>query len=69
MKIIIGYARVSTVEQNLDRQIDALQNFGIDELYQEKMTGTKAHRPELEKSQTSIKKGRYISDRKPFPPR
>ena len=46
---IFGYARVSTVEQNLDRQLDALQKYGVDIVYNEKMTGTKRERPELEK--------------------
>lgn len=57
MDMIIGYARVSTAEQNLDRQIDALQNYGVEELYQEKMTGTKADRPELEKVKLRLRKG------------
>ena len=46
---VFGYARVSTEQQNLDRQIDMLQKFGVDYLYNEKMTGTKRNRPELEK--------------------
>ena len=45
---VIGYARVSTLEQNLERQTDALKQYGIDRLYTEKMTGTKKHRPELD---------------------
>ena len=44
-----GYARVSTEQQNLDRQLDALQKYGCDTIYNEKMTGTKRDRPELEK--------------------
>ena len=44
-----GYARVSTDAQNLDRQLDALNNYGVDKIYNEKMTGTKRDRPELEK--------------------
>ena len=43
----IGYARVSTVEQNLDRQLDMLRGYGVDKIYTEKMTGTKRDRPEL----------------------
>ena len=41
--MLLGYARVSTLEQNLDRQIDALVNAGVDPrmIYQEKITGTK----------------------------
>lgn len=44
-----GYARVSTEAQNLDRQIDALKKYGVDMIYNEKMTGTKRDRPELTK--------------------
>jgi len=46
---IFGYARVSTESQNLDRQLDALQKYGVDHIYNEKMTGTKKDRPELDK--------------------
>jgi len=44
-----GYARVSTEQQNLDRQLDALKKYGVDSIYNEKMTGTKKDRPELSK--------------------
>ncbi len=46
---VFGYARVSTEQQNLDRQIDMLEKYGVDFIYNEKMTGTKSNRPELEK--------------------
>ena len=46
---IFGYARVSTEQQNLDRQIDALKRYGVEIIYNEKMTGTKRDRPELNK--------------------
>ena len=46
---IFGYARVSTEQQNLDRQIDVLNHYGVDTIYNEKMTGTKRERPELNK--------------------
>ena len=46
---IFGYARVSTEQQNLDRQLDALKKYGVDIIYNEKMTGTKRDRPELTK--------------------
>jgi len=45
----IGYARVSTEQQVLARQLDQLQAYGYDVIYQEKMTGTKKDRPELSK--------------------
>lgn len=46
---IFGYARVSTEQQNLDRQLDALEKYGVDMIFNEKMTGTKRDRPELSK--------------------
>jgi DNA invertase Pin-like site-specific DNA recombinase len=46
---VFGYARVSTEQQNLDRQLNMLQKYGVDFIYNEKMTGTKRNRPELEK--------------------
>ena len=46
---VFGYARVSTEAQNLDRQLDALQKYGVDMIFNEKMTGTKRDRPELSK--------------------
>jgi DNA invertase Pin-like site-specific DNA recombinase len=47
--MVFGYARVSTQEQNLDRQIDQLKDAGAERIYQEKITGTKADRLELNK--------------------
>lgn len=46
---VFGYARVSTEQQNLDRQLDALHAYGVDMIFNEKMTGTKRERPELNK--------------------
>ena len=45
----IGYARVSTRDQNLDRQIEALENFKVDKLFCDKMSGATTKRPELQK--------------------
>jgi DNA invertase Pin-like site-specific DNA recombinase len=55
--MIFGYARVSTQEQNLDMQIDALKRYGCEEIYQEKMTGTKKDRPQLEELLKVLRKG------------
>ena len=45
----LGYARVSTVKQDLDRQIDALEQVGIprDRIYVDKKSGATTDRPGL----------------------
>jgi DNA invertase Pin-like site-specific DNA recombinase len=53
----IGYARVSKTEQNLDLQLDALKKAGAEEIYQEKMSGKKDDRPELNRLLQFLRKG------------
>lgn len=53
----IGYARVSTQDQNLDLQNDALKNAGCEKIYTDKASGTKTDRPGLEEILTFIRKG------------
>ncbi len=45
----VGYARVSTRDQSLDLQIDALENFGCSKIFSEKVSGRKKNRTELDK--------------------
>ncbi len=52
-----GYARVSTHEQSLDLQIDALKQYGVDRIFQEKLTGTRNHRPELDELLKYVRPG------------
>lgn len=44
---VFDYTRVSTEAQNLDRQLDALNQYCVNKIYNKKMTGTKRDRPEL----------------------
>lgn len=55
-----GYARVSTADQNLDRQTDALKNYKVDKIFCEKISGTKKNRPELDKLLSEISSGDTI---------
>ena len=52
----IAYARVSTTEQKLDRQLDNLKEAGYNKIYTEKMTGTKSSRPVLDEMLRSLRK-------------
>ena len=53
----LGYGRVSTEDQNLEAQQDALKGAGADKVFIEKITGTKASRPELDKLREQMRKG------------
>lgn len=57
--MMVGYCRVSKSEMNLDRQIDALIDVGIDirNIYQEKITGTTKERPQLIKMLEELQPG------------
>jgi DNA invertase Pin-like site-specific DNA recombinase len=59
MTMKYGYGRVSTQEQELARQVDLFDRMGIDERYRfmEKMTGTKADRPQLDRLKDEVREG------------
>lgn len=57
---IYGYARVSTQQQELTRQLDLLEKYKCTEIVTEKMTGTKSNRPELNRLKDKLRAGDII---------
>ena len=58
--MLVGYARVSTVDQNLDLQLDALKKAGCEEIFVEKASGAQRDRPELKAALKYLRKGDTI---------
>ena len=56
----IGYARVSTQDQNFELQEDALKNSGCELIFKEKVSGSKADRPELGRLIEHLRKGDIV---------
>lgn len=54
---LIGYIRVSTTEQNLDRQVDALRGFNIDRVFEDKASGRNTDRPGLQQMLDFLREG------------
>jgi DNA invertase Pin-like site-specific DNA recombinase len=59
--MIIGYARVSTEDQNLDGQLDALNAAGAERIFADKITGTARSRPELDRLLDQLRQGDVIT--------
>ena len=55
--MLIGYARVSTVDQDLALQRDALRQAGCERIFEEAASGAKENRPELAKALDHMRKG------------
>lgn len=57
--MLIGYARVSTEEQSLDLQLDALEKAGCEptRIYKDKISGLKSKRPGLDKALGQLRPG------------
>ena len=58
--MIIGYARVSTDDQNLDAQTDALHAAGAERIFSDKISGSIRKRPELDKLLDQLRPGDVI---------
>jgi DNA invertase Pin-like site-specific DNA recombinase len=55
--MLVGYARVSTFEQNLSPQIDALQQAGCEKIFNDRASGAKTDRPGLGEALKYVRKG------------
>jgi len=55
--MLIGYARVSTHDQNLDLQLDALSELGCDRIFKDVGSGAKTERPGLDEALAFLRKG------------
>jgi len=55
--MLIGYARVSTADQNLDLQRDALDKAGCEKIYEDRISGTRADRPGLDRALENLREG------------
>ena len=54
--MLIGYARVSTGDQNLDLQLEALKKAGCEEIFKDAISGTRSERPGLDKALELLRK-------------
>ena len=59
--MIIGYARVSTTEQNLDLQREALKPAGCEKIIEETASGGKVQRPGLERVHDALRSGDVLA--------
>src|SRR3954469_2295935 len=55
--MLIGYARVSKAEQNLDMQMDALRLAGCEKIFADKQSGAKWDRAELQAAMSHLRAG------------
>lgn len=55
--MLVGYARVSTHDQNLDLQIEALTQAGCKKIFDDKISGSRAERPGLTKAMDMLREG------------
>ena len=55
--MLVGYARVSTLDQNLDLQNDALKAAGCQTIFEDKISGAKTQRAGLDKATATLREG------------
>lgn len=58
--MLIGYAHISTDDQNLDAQLDALNVAGTGRIYADRISGSKRQRPELDRMLDQLRDGDVV---------
>ena len=59
--MLIGYARVSTDDQNLDLQVDALKKAGCEQLFTDQVSGAAAVKTGLEGALAYLREGDMLT--------
>lgn len=60
IKMNVGYVRVSTTEQNTDRQKMILEKYNIEKIFEEKKSGKNTNRPKLEEMRNFVREGDVV---------
>ncbi|CEK36635.1 recombinase family protein [Paraclostridium sordellii] len=58
--MIIGYVRVSTVEQNEARQLVTMEKYNVEKIFQEKVSAKDLNRPKLEEMMDYVREGDIV---------
>lgn len=59
--MLIGYTRVSTPEQNIERQTELMKQLGVERVYIDKASGKDANRLELQKILKFVRSGDTVA--------
>ena len=55
--MLVGYVRVSSLDQNPDRQLEELNALQVEKIFMDKLSGKKTERPELQKMLSFVREG------------
>ena len=58
--MLIGYARVSTEDQNLNAQLDTLKGAGVERIFSDKISGAQRNRPEMDRLLDQLRNGDVV---------